>query len=97
MLTLNGKAFQFFKDSLTCVPLLSYPDSNVPYVLYTDASDRCIRACLTQVCNGEEKPIYYLSHKLSRTQFRWSVAEKEAFAIHSLFKSWTIISTMQVL
>ena len=74
--------FSVLKDSLTCVPRLSYPDSNVPYVLYTDASDTCIGACLTQVCEGEEKPIYYLSHKLSRTQCRWSVVEKEAFAIH---------------
>ena len=81
-LDVHQKAFQYLKDSLTCVPLLSYPDSNVPYVLYTDASDTCICACLTQVCNGEEKPIYYLSHKLSRTQCRWSVIEKEAFAIH---------------
>lgn len=30
----------------------------------------------------EEKPIYYLSHKLSDTQTRWSTIEKEAFAIH---------------
>ena len=78
----HQKAFQYLKDSLTCVPLLSYPDSNAPYVLYTDASDTCIGACLTQVCEGEEKPIYYLSHKLSRTQCKWSVVEKEAFAIH---------------
>ena len=78
----HQKAFQYLKDSLTCVPLLSYPDSNVSYVLYTDASDTCIGACLPQVCDGEEKPIYYLSHKLRRTQCRWSVVEKEAFAIH---------------
>ena len=78
----HQKAFQYLKDSLTCVPLLSYPDSNAPYVLYTDASDTCIGACLTQVCEGEEKPIFYLSHKLSRTQCKWSVVEKEAFAIH---------------
>ena len=50
----HQKAFQYLKDSLTCVPLLSYPDSNVPYVLYTDASDTCIGACLTQVCDGEK-------------------------------------------
>jgi hypothetical protein len=29
-----------------------------------------------------EKPIYFLSHKLSPTQERWSTVEKEAFAIH---------------
>ena len=85
------KAFEYLKASLTVVPLLSYPDPNKPYTLYTDASNSCIGACLTQQCDDEdgilpnvknEKPIYYLSHKLSRTQCKWSTIEKEAFAIH---------------
>ena len=42
------KSFQFLKDSLTVVPLLVYPDPNKTYVLYTDASDTCKGACLTQ-------------------------------------------------
>ena len=37
---------------------------------------------MTQECEGDEKPIYYLSHKLSRSQCKWSVVEKECFAIH---------------
>ena len=84
-------AFEFLKNSLTLIPHLVYPDVNKPYTLYTDASDTCIGACLTQPADGEEevipgirneKPIYYLSHKLSDTQRRWSTIEKEAFAIH---------------
>ena len=51
-------------------------------MLYTDASDTCIGACLTQDYNGDEKPIYYLSHELSRSQCKWSVVEKEVYAIH---------------
>ena len=78
----HQKAFDYLKDSLTAVPLLVYPDSNKPYVLYTDASDTCMGTCLTQECDGDEKPLYYLSHKLSRSQCKWSVVEKEAFAIH---------------
>ena len=31
-------AFDFLKESLTVVPLLAYPDTNKPYVLYTDAT-----------------------------------------------------------
>ena len=77
------KSFDYIKDSLSVVPLLMYPDTNKPYVLYTDASDTCIGACLSQLDeSGEEKPIYFLSHRLSRTQTRWSTIEKEAFAIH---------------
>ena len=70
---------------------MANPDLNKPYVLNTDASDECIGACLAQLTTspipGEtqevEKPIYLLSHKLSRTQCRYSTIEKEAFAINS--------------
>ena len=84
-------AFEYLKQSLTVVPLLAYPDPNKPYTLYTDASNSCIGACLTQACEDEEnvlpnvkneKPIYYLSHKLSKTQCKWSTIEKEAYAIN---------------
>ena len=53
----NQKALNYLKDSLTTVPLLVYPDSNKPYVLYT-----------AQECDGDEKPLYYLSHKLCRSK-----------------------------
>ena len=89
-------AFEYLKQSLTVVPLLAYPDPNKPYTLYTDASNYCIGACLTQACEDEEnvlpnvkneKPIYYLSHKLSKTQCKWSTIEKEAYSInHALCK-----------
>ncbi|KAK6167883.1 hypothetical protein SNE40_021812 [Patella caerulea] len=80
-------AFEFLKESLTTVPLLAYPDPNLPYILYTDASDTSIGAALVQVHedgNGGkvERPIYFLSHKLSKSQVKWSVVEREAYAIH---------------
>ena len=79
------------KQDLLKLPYLANPDLNKPYVLNTDASDECIGACLAQLTTspipGEtqevEKPIYLLSHKLSRTQCRYSTIEKEAFAINS--------------
>lgn len=71
---------------------MSYPDPSREYVLYTDASDTAVGACLVQETDDNdqeiipgirrEKPLYYLSHKLSDTQTRWSTVEKEAFAIH---------------
>ena len=75
-------SFEYLKDSLTVVPLLGYPDPDLPYILYTDASDTCIGACLVQVHNDQEVPVYFLSHKLSKSAQKWSVVEKEAFAIN---------------
>jgi hypothetical protein len=85
------QAFDTLKHKLAAVPMLGYPDIDKPYILYTDASNDCIGACLTQPIDDQsdcipnvrnEKPIYYLSHRLSETQTRWSTIEKEAFAIY---------------
>ena len=46
--------FEFLKTSLTTVPILGYPDVNKPYILYTDASDKCIGAYLCQPCDEGE-------------------------------------------
>lgn len=55
-------------------------------VFYTDANDQCIGAVFNQPCLDrdspvpdvlEEVPLYFLSHRLSKTQQRWSVIEKE--------------------
>lgn len=65
--------------------------------LYTDPSDTCIGAYLTQPCPRQdglivevikEILIYFLSQKLSPTQQRWPITEKKvAYAIvHALQK-----------
>ena len=79
-------AFDRLKQILSELPLLCFPDRRLPYKLYTDASDKCIGACLTQTIVEEgqdlERPLYYLSHRLSDTQTRWSTIEIEAYAIY---------------
>ena len=81
-------AFEKLKGCLADMVILAYPDPNKEYNLYTDASDYAIGACLTQKVfdpqeqKEVEKPIHFLSHKLSETQTRWSTIEKEAYSIH---------------
>ena len=89
------RAFDYLKESLTIIPLLSYPDVNKEYILYVDSSDTCIGACLAQPDDEpvytdsaqnpyfkNEKPIYFLSHRLNKTQQKWPIIEKECFAIY---------------
>ena len=79
-------AFDFLKESLSTVPLLAYPDTSKSYILYTDASHDCTGACLCQHHEEGEKPVYYLSHKLTASQTKWLTIEKEAFAIFYVLK-----------
>lgn len=82
-------AFDFLKENLNTVCVLGYPDNNKPYILYTDASDNCVGACLTQPCDEStqpgmtnEQPLYFIFHKLSHTQTKWPTIEKECYAIY---------------
>lgn len=78
------------KEGLTALPMLGYPDRNKGYRLYTDASVTSIGAVLYQECEPEyiivpgipnERPIHFLSHKLSPTMQKMSVIERETFAL----------------
>ena len=75
------QAFDKLKQLLIEAPTLAFADQTLEYTLYTDASDGCIGAVLTQDQGQGEQPIHYLSHKLSDTQRRWPTIEKEAYAI----------------
>ena len=91
------------KESLTVIPQLAYPNPShqlysVKLTLVTSQLARCL--VQEHEDDGEvyEKPLYFLSHKLSPTQCRWSTVEKEAWAIHhSLEKLNSWISCSQIL
>ena len=81
-----SNCFDCLKESFTTVPLLAYPDTSKPYILYTDPSNDCIGVCLCKHHEEGEKPIYYLSHKLTTNQTKWLTIEKEAFTIFYALK-----------
>ena len=69
-------------------PILRYPDTTKPYIVYTDASDDACGAQLSQIHNETEFPVAFLSHTFTDTQRRWSTPEQEAYGIYFAIKKW---------
>ncbi len=75
------EAFQRVKTALTSEPILRAPDFSCPFLVQTDASDTGLGAVLSQVQDGEEHPVVYISRKLSPAEQRYAAVEKEALAV----------------
>ncbi len=70
------------KKALINPPVLAIPQLDKEFKLFTDASDRSIRAILVHTrTDGYDIPIHYLSHQLSKAPKKWNVIERECFAI----------------
>ena len=75
-------------------PILTYPDPNLPYVLFTDASKYAWACVLTQekthMIEGKEvkllHPITYMSGLFWGSQMNWACLTKEAYAIYMSIK-----------
>jgi len=79
----EGQSFDELKDALklaTQQPLMII-DLNKPYHLLVDSSSHTIAGVLTQWKNDQKEcPIAFFSWKLSETQQKWPIVEKEAYA-----------------
>lgn len=75
------ESFDFLKDALIHAPVLAFPDMELPFHVYTDASDKAVGAVLTQKFVEGERPIQYLSHQLNDGQKKWPIIQREAYAI----------------
>jgi hypothetical protein len=87
------EAFQSLKDAIANVYTLFHRDEASPLRLYTDASSYGIGAYLCQVVtltDGtiQEQPLGFISKSLTDTERRWSVYEKEGYAIFYACKKW---------
>ena len=81
-------AFIKLKEAIIQAPILRYPDTTKPYIVYTDASDDACGAQLSQLHEGTEFPVAFLSHTFTDTQRRWSTPEQEAYGIYFAIKKW---------
>lgn len=74
-------AFDFVKRILATIPYLLALDPTKEFHLFTDASEFAIGACLCQEVEGRDRPIAFLSKKLTPSEAKWSTIEREAFAV----------------
>ena len=89
------ESFKLLKTSLMTEPILTYPDPNLPYVLFTDASKYAWACVLTQekthMVEGKEikilHPITYMSGLFRGSQMNWACLTKEAYAIYMSIKN----------
>ena len=77
-----AKSFQTLQDLLCRAPILKSPDFDREFILQTDASERGVRAVLSQKDDdGVEHPIAYFSRKLLPIEEHYATIEKECLAI----------------
>ena len=84
----STKAFTDTQSAIVNCQTLYFQDQSAPLRVYTDASDYGIGAYLCQVIDEVEQPIAFISKTLSKAEKRWSVYEKETFAIFYSLRKW---------
>jgi hypothetical protein len=85
--------FEKVKAAIGNVSTLYHRDETAPLRLYTDASSYGIGAYLCQIVTKpdgkqQEQPLAFISKTLSDQEKRWSVYEKEAYAIYYSIKKF---------
>lgn len=78
------KAFEEIKNHISSESLLTYPNFDLPFDVYTDASDRQLGAVILQ----EGKPIAHFSRTLNPAQRNYTVTDKETLSIVELLKEY---------
>ncbi|KAK7884629.1 hypothetical protein WMY93_027752 [Mugilogobius chulae] len=75
------QAFSALKKALTESPILTPPDTNLPFVMDTDASDVGMGAVLSQLRPEGEKVVAYFSKTFNKAERRYCVTRRELLAI----------------
>ena len=78
------KAFNDVKTVIAEKTLLVFPDPNIPYDIYTDASDYQLGAVITQNRNT----VAFFSRKLNTAQLKYPTIDKEMLCIVEVLKEY---------
>jgi hypothetical protein len=73
--------FRSLKEALCTAPVLGYPRSGEKFSVDTDASNTGIGGVLSQVQDGHERVVAYVSKTLSKAERNYCVIRRELLAI----------------
>ena len=76
-------AFKLLKEKLMEEPVLISPQVNKDYVMHCNAAKYSYSGILQQTRPGTEElaPVVYFLGNFDKTQVKWNITEKEAYAI----------------
>ena len=86
----HEKAFESLKTAMCMAPALLAVDCDKPFVMHCDASSFAVGAVLSQRDTAMDKlrPVAFFSRKLTDTQLRWDVYEREIFSVVAALEHW---------
>jgi hypothetical protein len=85
----HAHSFTSIKLALQQSPVLALPNYDVPFVITTDASGIACGAVLSQLdADGNDRPVAFMSKRLSDTESRWPAYEQELFVIYLAMSKW---------
>ena len=64
------------KESLVSSPIVAYPLPDLQYILDTDASDTSVESILSQIQDGAERVIAYMSKSMNAHEQAYCVTRK---------------------
>ena len=79
--TKERQAFEDAKQAVTNDSVLTHFDPQLPITLACDASPTGIACCLSNVINGIEKPVMFISRRLTKAEANYSQLQREGLSI----------------
>lgn len=79
-------AFERLKSALTTAPILAYPKPECPFILDTDSSNVSTGAVLSQIIDGKEHVIAYMSKTMNKHEMQYCITRKELLAVVKALK-----------